>query len=99
MYKFCVKVPLMPQTVNKLTIGLCDNNDKSIIAIINTIVITIITICIIAIITMCIINTTIYISVFTVLFLINILWLRGGQEAIPYANTEVSTQTSSNLLV
>ena len=46
-------------------LGLCDNNDKSIIAIISTIAITIITICIIAIITMCIINTTIYTSVFT----------------------------------
>ena len=73
------------------TLGLCNKNDKSIIAIINTIAITIIT--------RCIINTTIYISVFTALFLINFLWLRGGQEAIPYANTEVSTQTSSNLLV
>ena len=40
-------------------LGLCDNNDKSIIAIISTIAITIITICIIAIITM-----------FTALFLI-----------------------------
>ena len=38
---------------------------------------------------MCIINTTIN-SVFTTLFLINFLWLRGGQEAIPYANTEVT---------
>ena len=51
-------------------LGLCNNNDKSIIVIINTIAITKITICIIAIITMCIINTTIYSSVFTMLFLI-----------------------------
>ena len=43
--------------------------------------------------------TTIYISVFTALFLIKFFC---GLEAIPYANTEVNTQsfqTSSNLLV